>query len=70
MIVDDLDSVCVAITPHKADAESIVGSNAVLSVPVTFERLQAVAGEDGQVLKSMGRVQLLQLSLSHPRHRS
>jgi hypothetical protein len=39
MVVDDLGFVCVAITPHKADAESIVDSNAVLSVPVTFERL-------------------------------
>ena len=68
MIVDDLDFVSVAVTPHEADAESIVDSNAVLSVPVTFERLQAVAWEDGQVRESMGRVQLRQLSLSNPRH--
>ena len=47
MIVDDLDFVRVAIKPHEAYAESIVDSDAVLSAPVTFERLQAVAGEDG-----------------------
>ena len=39
MIVDDHDFACVAITPHEADAESIVDSDAVLSAPVTFERL-------------------------------
>jgi hypothetical protein len=44
----DLDFVCVAITPHEADAESTVDSDAVLCVPATFERLQAVAWEDGQ----------------------
>lgn len=47
MIVDDLDFVCVAITPHETDAESIVDSDAVLSAAVTFERLEAIAGEDG-----------------------
>jgi hypothetical protein len=41
----DLDFVCVSITPHEADAESIVDSDAVLCVPVTFERHQAVAGK-------------------------
>jgi len=39
MIVDDLDIVCVAVTPHETDAESIVDSDAVLSAPITFERL-------------------------------
>jgi hypothetical protein len=39
MVVDDLNFVCVAVTPHEADAESIVDSDAVLSKPVTFERL-------------------------------
>jgi hypothetical protein len=70
MIVGDLNFVCVAITPHEADAESIVDSDAVLSGPAALERLQAVAGEDGQVLESMGCMQLLQLPLSDPRHRS
>ena len=70
MIVDDLNVVCVAITPHEADAESIVDSDAVLSSPVIFERLESVARKNRQVLESMGCVQLLQLPLSDPRHRS
>jgi hypothetical protein len=70
MIVDDLDFVCVAITPHEADAESLVDSDAVLSSPVTFELFESVARKNCQVLESMGCMQLLQLPLRDPRHRS
>ncbi len=42
MIVDDLYFVCVAITPHEADAESVIDSDAVLSSPITFERFESV----------------------------
>jgi hypothetical protein len=70
MMVDDLDFVCVPISPQEAEPKSIVDSDAVLSVPVALESLQAVAGEEGQVLESMSRVQLLELPLSDPGHRS
>ena len=56
MIADDLDFVRVVITPNETDTESIVDSDAVLSAPVTFERLEAVAGKDSQVLESMSRM--------------
>jgi hypothetical protein len=67
VIVDDFYAMSIAVTPNEADSESVVDSNAVLSTAVAFESLQPVAREDGQVLQSMGSVQLPQFPLCYPR---
>jgi len=65
MIVHDFHVRDVALYPHKAEAILIVDANAVLPVPVAFERLQMVAGECGQILQSFGFVECRELSLGY-----
>jgi hypothetical protein len=50
MIVHDFHVGRVAICPHKAEAILVFDANAVLPLPVAFERFQVVAGERGQIL--------------------
>ena len=45
MIVHDFHVSRVAIGPHKGEAILIVDPNAVLPLPVAFERFQVVAGQ-------------------------
>jgi hypothetical protein len=63
VIVDDFHVKRIAVTPNEADAESVVDSDAVLATAVAFESLQPVTREDGQVLQSVGGVQLPQFPL-------
>lgn len=65
VIVDDFDGFRVAVDPAETDAELIVDSDAVLATAVSFERFQAVAGWDAQVVKSAGNLQLAQLPASN-----
>jgi hypothetical protein len=64
VIVDDLDVMGVTVAPDKAEPESVVDPDAVLTPPVAAQRFQPVSGEDRQVPKLMGRVQLPQFPLS------
>ncbi len=69
MIVDDFHVMSIAATPNETNSESVVDSNAVLSTTAALESFQPVAREDGQVLQSMGSVQLPQFPLGYPRDR-
>jgi hypothetical protein len=64
VIVDDLDIMGVAVAPDKADPESVVDPDAVLTPSVAAERFQPVSREDPQIPKLVGRVQLAELPLS------
>jgi hypothetical protein len=64
VVVDDLDVMGVAVAPDKADSESVVNPDAVLTPPVAAQRVQPVSGKDCQIPEIMGRVQLAQSPLS------
>jgi hypothetical protein len=46
VIVDDLRAVSVALPPHETEPPLIVDSDAMLTLTVAVELLQAVAGRD------------------------
>jgi len=64
VIVDDLDVMGVAVAPDEADSEPVVDPDAVLTPSVAAQRFQPVSGEDRQIPKLVGRVQLAELPLS------
>ena len=66
MIVHDFHVRRVAICPHKAEAVLIVDANAVLPLPVSFERFQVVAGERGQILHGFRFVECREFPLGGP----
>ena len=66
MIVDDLDTVCTVLMPHKADPPLIVDPNAVLSLPPSLERLQAIAGRLLQRVQTGSGMQLAKLAAGGP----
>ena len=57
MVVDDLDVEGIRAAPHEADSPLIVDSNAVLSLPRSLQRLEAISGRDTKILQGDGPVQ-------------
>jgi hypothetical protein len=64
VVVHDLDLLCIAILPNEADPILIIDPDAVQPSPISRERLQVIARERAQVVESLRRVQLQELSLS------
>ena len=62
MIVDDLDFVCACITPHEANSPLIVDPYAVLSIAVSPQKLEPIAGRSGQVAQFRRAVLLPKLT--------
>jgi hypothetical protein len=60
MVVDDRHVGWASLGPSEADSELVVDPNAVLSLSVSSERLQAISGGDPQVSQHVGLVQLVQ----------
>jgi hypothetical protein len=46
MIIDDLDVVCVSVTPTKTNSPLIVNPNAVLTFAAAFKRLEPISGRN------------------------
>jgi hypothetical protein len=61
VIVRNLNLGSSAIRPGEANPELIVDADAVLAIPVAFQRFQAVAGEPGKVHQAAGLMQLVEL---------
>ena len=66
MIVDDFDVKRVPLRPSEADPPSFVDTNAVLALPVPFQRFESVAGRGGQILQNPSPVKIQQLSPRRP----
>jgi hypothetical protein len=62
MIVGDLDVVSVGIFPNEANAPLIVNANAMLTLAVASQRLQAVARGSQQVPQRSRTMEIQQLS--------
>jgi hypothetical protein len=60
VVVDNLDIVRSILFPKKADAELVVDTDAVLSLPVSPERFQAIARRDLQIGQVDSRFHLIQ----------
>src|SRR5438094_536148 len=64
MIIDNLDIVRVAAAPFKTDTPLAIDPDAVLAFPAAFERLEAVAGRNDQIIQADSSVQNTQLRQS------
>jgi sugar phosphate permease len=69
VIVRNLDPVCVPIFPSKTNPKLVVNANAVLSSPVTPQRLQPVGRGRAQVPQLLRAVDLHQLPQRHAGNR-
>lgn len=49
MVVDDLDVPGFAIAPHETDPPLVVDANAVLSLSISAQCLQTIAGRHAQI---------------------
>jgi len=67
VIVHDFDVVSVTVAPDKTNPVLIIDADAMLTLPVASERFKTISWKNNQVAKLMCRVQLLELSLRHPR---
>ena len=65
VVVRDLNFVCISVLPVEADAILFVDPYAVLTSPVTPQRLQFVPRRYGQVSDDRNPIELVQLPLSH-----
>jgi hypothetical protein len=66
VIVHDLDLIGVAVVPDEADSPLIVDPHAVLTLPITRERLEAIAGRRSQIIQGARIVQLEELAVANP----
>ena len=62
MIVDDLDSFRRAFSPDKAQSPLVVDPDAVLTLPVAVQCIEAVSWDRRQVLQPLSVIQHSQLS--------
>jgi hypothetical protein len=62
MIIHDFDIVHIAVFPSEANPPLIVDTNAVLPLPVAFQRFELIAGRLPEVLKGSGAMQIEQLA--------
>jgi hypothetical protein len=65
VIVNDLDIICCAAAPAKADTPLVVDSDAVLTYALAFECFETVAWWNTQIVEPCRNLKLPQFS---PRH--
>jgi hypothetical protein len=58
MIIDNLNVLCTAIRPYKAQAELIVDANAVLAGTVSRQRLKPISRRRAEVIKTNRGIQI------------
>jgi hypothetical protein len=58
LIIHNFDIVRVAVLPSKANSPSIIDTDAILSLPIPFQRFQLIAGRLPQILKGFGAIQV------------
>lgn len=56
MIVNNQDLVRIAILPTKADPPLLIDANTVLSGPIAFKSLEAIARRRSEIAKGLGGI--------------
>ena len=51
MVVDKLHLVGIAVSPDKAQSPLVVDADAVLALPVAYQRLQSIAGRYPKIVQ-------------------
>ena len=65
MIIHDLNILRALCRPHKAHAESIVYSDAVLPGPLALQRFQSIARRNAQIIQRPGAIEHSQFAHCH-----
>jgi hypothetical protein len=66
MLIYDLNVMRIALTPGKADAPSVVDSNAVRPRMIAFQQLQLVPGRHAKILQPQCPMQVQKLPPRRP----
>ena len=66
MVINKFNVIGVVIPPAKTDAPLFVDSDAVLSLPISFQGFQAVSRRHTKIEQTRGVVKHLQFSQRHP----
>ena len=66
VIVDDLDVECLASTPKKTNAPSIVDANTVLTLAAAFQSFESIPWRDSQIIQPPCLMQIQELSPGDP----
>ncbi len=62
MVIHNFDIAHIAIFPSEANSPLIIDANAVLPLPVAFQRFKLIAGRLPEILKGSGTVQIEQFA--------
>jgi len=65
VVVHNLDFIGITVPPNEADTKSVVDSDAMLALAVTFQTFQTVARENREILQLVRRVELFQFPLDN-----
>lgn len=65
MIITDFHFIGVSTRPKEADSPLVIYADTVLTLPISFQSLQPVAGKYPQILKTFCRIYVAQFSESY-----
>ena len=61
MVIDNLNSLRMAISPEKADTPLIIDANAILPLAITLQRLKPIRGRQPKIFQSDSRINRVEL---------
>ena len=66
MVIHEFDIMSISTTPDEADSPLVIDPDAMLPLPISFQRLQAVSWWDEQKVQVCCGMKLDKLTESHP----
>lgn len=57
MVIDDLNGICIPVTPYETDTPLVIDPDTVLSLSFTSQCLKAIGRWDSKIFQSLGVVQ-------------
>ena len=66
MVIDDLNTLRMAISPKKADSPLVIDANAVLPLSIPFERFKPIRGRQPKIFQPDSRVNRVELHKCPP----
>jgi hypothetical protein len=65
VVIHDFEVICVAVSPHKTDAELIVNAYGILPFAIAVQCVQPVSGWNPEILQSARRVNHCEFSFRY-----
>ena len=61
MVIDDLNTLRMAISPEKADSPLIINAKAILPLAITLQRLKPIRRRQPEILQPDSRINHIEL---------